>query len=286
MERLQNSTACRQQSTTVVDRHAVSCVERLDLLALASTDRRLRPESLAVLIQLTTFVNAETGAAWPTQRRLGQHLGMVQANVSRALKQLEACGYLVRDLERLKPERRAITVYRLTFPRGPEGISPVTSDAPPRHITGDMGQHISPDMSDISPVIYMEPGKGNPVNEPGPGVPGGSGPERARAPAPAPMVGFLPDDWAPSEKAIANAMGELRMTRAQVEHETRRFIARCRSKATRSASWLDEWWAYLDNVRPGSPLRERLLGERNGVVISNRGNPGRVEDLAAWGHRD
>lgn len=268
-----------------------------------------------MLMEIEDYVNSESGVAWPSQQTIADALDMPQQNVSRAVTLLRKCGYLATEQRLINGRIRCCYGLTAAPPTRADGAPTyISGDVPPHiardvtepppsempHIARDVGHHISPDVGATSPEMsgptspvmsgtYKGTGEGTPdENSSDAGVPGGVSTPAPARPRQRPSFEVLPEGWAPSPTARTNAMAEFRLTEDQVEHETRRFASYSRGRGTRAVSWVDEWWRWLDNVRPGGPLRHRIDEQAGGAA---RGKPvpgvrhrGRIEEKAAWGY--
>jgi DNA-binding transcriptional ArsR family regulator len=249
-------------------------------LDAVSRDRDLGLEATRVMLQLRLHVNRKSGLAWPSHQTLAELLGMARPNVTRAIRVLRERGYITTEQRSFNGHTH--TVYR----PGPHVSREIPGPTPIRgtQVSPEILPHVSPE---IRPGISgdTQTPEGTPEENPETGVPRSEPAFRVRAREAPPAPSYLPDDWEPSERAVTNACAEFQLTPDQVAHETRRFASKQRGQGVRAVSWLDEWWRWLDNVRPGSRLRDRLLGTPSGGgrLWGERTYRTENADPSAWG---
>jgi len=90
-------------------------------------------------------------------------------------------------------------------------------------------------------------------------------------------VGYLPDDWQPSEDAITQAMARCQLNRAQVLDQLERFKVNHQCKLTRATNWYALWGLWLKNVGPGGRYRYMIEGQptraAHAAAITNLDRP-------------
>jgi DNA-binding MarR family transcriptional regulator len=99
---------------------------RLDVLQ----DAELSQAERAIYVALASFARSEDGRAWPSLATIAGRAGCSTATAKRALKKLEAAGYLVRRRRRMHGNRRLTTVYYLGDPPSDSG-KPARPATPP-----------------------------------------------------------------------------------------------------------------------------------------------------------
>ena len=77
--------------------HQVSYSDKDEFIQAIALDKTLKSSATHLAVILVSFINRETGLAWPSQKRLADMSGLSERTVMRTLQELEIAGYILKE---------------------------------------------------------------------------------------------------------------------------------------------------------------------------------------------